>query len=173
MAIANAVAIPQILYNVPGRTACDMLNATTIRLAEHPNIIAIKDATGDMARGKELIDAVGGKLDVLSGDDATAAELMLLGGKGNISVTANIAPAAMKAVCVAAMAGDKAATELADAPLRILHERLFVESNPIPVKWAMFAMGLMEDGIRLPLTPLSDAAQPQVTEALKQTGLLD
>ncbi len=173
MAIANAVAIPQILYNVPGRTACDMLNTTTIRLAEHPNIIAIKDATGDMARGKELIDAVGGKLDVLSGDDATAAELMLLGGKGNISVTANIAPAAMKAVCLAAMAGDRAATELADAPLRILHERLFVESNPIPVKWAMFAMGLMEDGIRLPLTPLSDAAQPQVTEALKQTGLLD
>ena len=173
MAIANAVAIPQILYNVPGRTACDMANATTIRLAEHPNIIAIKDATGDMARGKALIDAVGDKLLVFSGDDATAAELMLLGGKGNISVTANIAPAAVKAVCVAAMAGDKAAADLADAPLKVLHERLFVESNPIPVKWAMFAMGLMEDGIRLPLTLLSDAAKPQVTEALKHSGLLD
>ncbi|WP_320836884.1 4-hydroxy-tetrahydrodipicolinate synthase [Zhongshania sp.] len=173
MAIANAVAIPQILYNVPGRTACDMANDTTIRLAEHPNIIAIKDATGDMARGKALIDAVGDKLSVFSGDDATAAELMLLGGKGNISVTANIAPAAVKAVCVAAMAGDKTAAELADAPLRILHERLFVESNPIPVKWAMLAMGLMEDGIRLPLTLLSEAARPQVAEALKQSGLLD
>ncbi|MFT6552698.1 MAG: 4-hydroxy-tetrahydrodipicolinate synthase [Zhongshania marina] len=173
MAIADAVDIPQILYNVPGRTACDMLNSTTIRLAEHRNIIAIKDATGDLARGKELIDAVGDKLDVLSGDDATAAELMLLGGKGNISVTANIAPAAVKAVCLAAMSGDKEATAAADAPLRILHDRLFVEANPIPVKWALLAMGMMEDGIRLPLTVLSEAAQPSVTEALTQAGLLD
>ncbi|WP_373079669.1 4-hydroxy-tetrahydrodipicolinate synthase [Zhongshania sp.] len=173
MAIANAVAIPQILYNVPGRTGCDMLNSTVVRLADHPNIIGIKDATGDMTRAKELIDAVGDKIVVMSGDDATAAELMLLGGRGNISVTANIAPAAVKAVCVAAMAGDRTATDAADSSLRILHERLFVESNPIPVKWAMLAMGLMEEGIRLPLTPLSEAAKPQVTDALKQAGLLD
>ncbi len=172
MAIAEAVDIPQILYNVPGRTACDMLNETVIRLAEHPNIIAIKDATGDVARGKALIDAVGDKLAVLSGDDATAPELMLQGGKGNISVTANVAPAAMKAVCDAAMVGDRAATEKANAPLLMLHERLFVEANPIPVKWAMAEMGLMENGIRLPLTPLSDAAQPLVREALQYAGLL-
>ena len=172
MAIADAVDIPQILYNVPGRTACDMQNATTVRLADHPNIIAIKDATGDIARGRELIDAVGDKIDVLSGDDATAMELMLQGGKGNISVTANVAPAAMKAVCDAAMAGDRAAAEAANAPLLALHERLFVESNPIPVKWALYAMGKMEEGIRLPLTPLSEGAQPQVREALEHAGLL-
>lgn len=171
-AIADAVDIPQILYNVPGRTACDMSNDTVLRLAEHPNIIAIKDATGDVPRGKALIDAVGGKLDVLSGDDATAPELMLVGGKGNISVTANIAPAAMKAVCDAAMAGDRAAMEAANAPLLELHSLLFVESNPIPVKWAMYAMGLMEEGIRLPLTVLSERYQPQLRAALEKAGLM-
>ncbi|MBD2858308.1 4-hydroxy-tetrahydrodipicolinate synthase [Spongiibacter sp. KMU-158] len=172
-AIANAVDIPQILYNVPGRTGCDMSNDTVVRLAEHPNIIAIKDATGDVPRGKALIDAVGGKLDVLSGDDGTAMELMLQGGKGNISVTANIAPAGMKAVCDAAMAGDRAAAEAANAPLLELHKVLFIESNPIPVKWAMYAMGLMENGIRLPLTVLSEACQPTVRSALDRAGLLD
>lgn len=173
MAIADAVDIPQILYNVPGRTACDMSNATAIRLAEHRNIIAIKDATGDVARGRELIEAVGDKLDVLSGDDATAIELMLAGGKGNISVTANVAPAAVKAVCVAAMAGDRAVAEAANAPLQALNKKLFLESNPIPVKWAMLEMGLMEDGIRLPLTPMSDAFKPQVRAALQEAGLLN
>ncbi|MDX1506501.1 MAG: 4-hydroxy-tetrahydrodipicolinate synthase, partial [Spongiibacter sp.] len=172
MAIANTVDIPQILYNVPGRTACDMQNATVIRLAEHPNIIAIKDATGDIARGKELIDAVGERLAVLSGDDATAMELMLQGGKGNISVTANVAPAAMKQLCDAAMAGDRDRATAVNANLLALHERLFVESNPIPVKWAMAEMGLMENGIRLPLTPLSESAHPQVREALTLAGLL-
>lgn len=173
MAIADTVDIPQILYNVPGRTACDMQNATVVRLAEHPNIIAIKDATGDIARGKELIDAVGERMAVLSGDDATAMELMLQGGKGNISVTANVAPAAMKKMCDAAMAGDRDGATAANASLLALHERLFVESNPIPVKWAMAEMGLMENGIRLPLTPLSESAYPQVREALKLAGLLN
>ncbi|QQD16855.1 4-hydroxy-tetrahydrodipicolinate synthase [Spongiibacter nanhainus] len=172
MAIADAVDIPQVLYNVPGRTACDMQNATTVRLAEHPNIVAIKDATGDVARGRELIEAVGDKLAVLSGDDATAMELMLAGGKGDISVTANVAPAAMKAMCDAAIAGDRAAAEAANAPLLMLHERLFVEANPIPVKWALAEMGMMENGIRLPMTPLSEGAQPQVREALRHAGLL-
>ena len=172
MAIADAVDIPQVLYNVPGRTACDMQNATTVRLAEHPNIVAIKDATGDVARGRELIEAVGDKLAVLSGDDATAMELMLAGGKGDISVTANVAPAAMKAMCDAAIAGDRAGAEAANAPLLMLHERLFVEANPIPVKWALAEMGMMENGIRLPMTPLSEGAQPQVREALRHAGLL-
>lgn len=173
MAIADAVDIPQVLYNVPGRTACDMQNATTVRLAEHPNIVAIKDATGDVARGRELIEAVGDKLAVLSGDDATAMELMLAGGKGDISVTANVAPAAMKAMCDAAIAGDRAGAEAANAPLLMLHERLFVEANPIPVKWALAEMGMMENGIRLPMTPLSEGAQPQVREALRHAGLLN
>ena len=173
MAIADAVDIPQVLYNVPGRTACDMQNATTVRLAEHPNIVAIKDATGDVARGRELIEAVGDKLAVLSGDDATAMELMLAGGKGDISVTANVAPAAMKAMCDAAIAGDRAGAEAANAPLLMLHERLFVEANPIPVKWALAEMGMMENGIRLPMTPLSEGAQPQVREALRHAGVLN
>jgi 4-hydroxy-tetrahydrodipicolinate synthase len=173
MAIADAVDIPQILYNVPGRTACDMSNATTIRLAEHDNIIAIKDATGDVARGKELIAAVGSKLDVLSGDDATAMELMLVGGKGNISVTANVAPAGMKALCVAAMAGDRAAAEAANRPLQALNKKLFLESNPIPVKWALLEMGMMEEGIRLPLTPLSEQHYAEVRAALKEAGLIN
>lgn len=172
MAIADAVEIPQILYNVPGRTACDMHHDTTVRLADHPNIVAIKDATGDIVRGKALVDAVGERIDIVSGDDATAMELMLLGGKGNISVTANIAPAAVKAVCVAAMAGDRAAAVAANAPLLELNQRLFVESNPIPVKWALVAMGMMEEGIRLPLTPLSDSAKPQLEHAMQQAGLL-
>lgn len=172
MAIADAVDIPQILYNVPGRTACDMQNTTTVRLADHPNIVAIKDATGDVARGRELIEAVGDKLAVLSGDDATAMDLMLAGGKGDISVTANVAPAAMKKMCDAAIAGDRAAAEAANAPLLMLHERLFVEANPIPVKWALAEMGMMENGIRLPMTPLSEGAHPQVREALRHAGLL-
>jgi 4-hydroxy-tetrahydrodipicolinate synthase len=172
MAIADAVDIPQILYNVPGRTACDMSNATTIRLADHPNIIAIKDATGDVLRGKALIDAVGDQLDVLSGDDATAMELMLVGGKGNISVTANIAPGAVKAVCDAAMAGDRAAAEAANSPLAELNKKLFLESNPIPVKWALLEMGLMEAGIRLPLTPFSAQYHDELRAALKAAGLI-
>ncbi|GAB3371259.1 4-hydroxy-tetrahydrodipicolinate synthase [Spongiibacter taiwanensis] len=173
MAIADAVDIPQILYNVPGRTACDMSNETTIRLAEHPNIVAIKDATGDVPRGKALIDAVGDRLDVLSGDDATAMELMLVGGKGNISVTANVAPAAVKAVCDAAMAGNRAEAEAANGPLASLNKKLFLESNPIPVKWALLEMGLMESGIRLPLTPFSERYHAELRAALKEAGLIN
>ncbi|MCP5208919.1 MAG: 4-hydroxy-tetrahydrodipicolinate synthase [Hahellaceae bacterium] len=171
-AIAEAVDIDQILYNVPGRTACDMSNETVARLADIPNIIGIKDATGDLARGRELIEMVSDRLVVYSGDDATAVELILSGAKGNISVTANIAPSEMSALCRRALAGaDVEAREINDR-LMPLHRNLFVEANPIPVKWALQQMGMIEEGIRLPLTPLSDKFHSVVTEALKGTGIL-
>lgn len=170
--IAEAVDIPQILYNVPGRTACDMRNETVIRLAEIDNIVGIKDATGDLERGGELIRAVGDKMAVYSGDDATALGLMLLGAKGNVSVTANVAPAQMAAVCRAAVAGDEVAARAANEPLELLHSRLFLEANPIPVKWALHQMGMIGEGIRLPLTPLSESAQGPLREAMVVAGLL-
>ena len=141
--IAEAVAIPQILYNVPGRTACDMLPETIERLSKVPNIIGIKEATGDLQRGKEVLERVGKDFLVYSGDDATAVELMLMGGKGNISVTANVAPRAMSELCAAAMRGDAAAARAINDRLMPLHKALFIESNPIPVKWALHEMGLM------------------------------
>ncbi|MDK8464211.1 4-hydroxy-tetrahydrodipicolinate synthase [Marinobacter sp. SS13-12] len=170
--IAEAVPVNQILYNVPGRTACDMLNETVERLADIPNIIGIKDATGNIPRGAELIEAVKGRLVVYSGDDATAAGLMLAGGKGNVSVTANVAPRAMAALCEAAIAGDQEETDRLNELLMPLNRKLFLEANPIPVKWALHRMGMIGEGIRLPLTPLSDKFHDEVEEALRASGVL-
>ena len=171
-AVAEAVPIPQILYNVPGRTAVDMLPETVERLAPIDNIIGIKEATSDMARARQLIACCGERLDIYSGDDATAMELMLLGGKGNISVTANVAPQAMHDMCAAALAGDRATASAINAPLEGLHESLFIESNPIPVKWALAEMGLIPAGIRLPLTPLASGYHETVRQALRQAGII-
>ncbi len=170
--IAEAVPVDQILYNVPGRTACDMLNETVERLADIPNIIAIKDATGNIPRGTELIRAVEGRLLVYSGDDATAADLILAGGKGNISVTANVAPKGMAALCEAAIAGNRAEVERINEKLMPLHRKLFLEANPIPVKWALQRMGLIGEGIRLPLTPLHEKFHGEVEDALKAAGVI-
>lgn len=170
--IAEAVDIPQILYNVPGRTACDMLPDTVVRLADIDNIIGIKEATGDLQRARELIDRVGDRMAVYSGDDPTAVELILMGGKGNISVTANVAPRLMHQLCEAALNGDAETARRLNEQLMPLHRKLFIESNPIPVKWALHEMGLIGDGLRLPMTRLSDDCQPVVREALKQCGLL-
>ena len=170
--IAEAVDIPQILYNVPGRTACDMLPATVARLADIDNIVGIKEATGDMQRAREVIDLVSDRMAVYSGDDATAVELILMGGKGNISVTANVAPKAMHELCAAALKGDAETARRLNDMLMPLHTQLFIESNPIPAKWALYEMGLIKDGLRLPLTSLSTEYQPVVREALKQCGLL-
>ncbi|MBV1932583.1 MAG: 4-hydroxy-tetrahydrodipicolinate synthase [Porticoccaceae bacterium] len=172
-AIAEAVAIPQILYNVPSRTACDMLPETVCRLSQIDNIVGIKEATADMQRAGEIIAGCSDQFAVYSGDDATALELILLGGKGNISVTANIAPAQMHALCAAALAGDKNKARQLNAELARLHEGLFVESNPIPVKWALAEMGLIaHDAIRLPLTPLSTPWHEPLRSLLVDTGLL-
>lgn len=171
-AVAEAVPIPQILYNVPGRTACDMLPATVERLAKISNIVGLKEATGDLGRAREILDRCGDRMDLYSGDDATACAFLLLGGKGVISVTANVAPAAMHQLCVAARAGDRAAAEAIDTPLRALHRDLFIEANPIPVKWALHEMGLIPLGIRLPLTPLSAQYHETVRAALRQAGVL-
>lgn len=170
--IAEAVDIPQILYNVPGRTACDMLPATVARLADIDNIVGIKEATGDMQRAREVIDLVSDRMAVYSGDDATAVELILMGGKGNISVTANVAPKAMHELCAAALQGDAETARNLNNMLMPLHKQLFIESNPIPAKWALYEMGLISDGLRLPLTSLSAEYQPVVRDALKQCGLL-
>ena len=170
--IAEAVAIPQILYNVPGRTAVDMHNDTTLRLAEIENIVAIKDATNDLDRGRDLINRSPQDFMVYSGEDGTACELMLSGGKGTISVTANVAPELMHRMCTAAVAGNaKEAREL-NTQLEKLHKALFVESNPIPAKWAVQQQGIIGDGIRLPLLPLSAANQEAVREALQAAGVI-
>jgi 4-hydroxy-tetrahydrodipicolinate synthase len=171
-AVADAVAIPQILYNVPGRTACDMLPETAARLAEVENIMGIKEATGDLARITRIRELCGSDFAIYSGDDATGCESMLLGGNGVISVTANVAPEAMHAMCVAAMAGDRAEAERIDATLAGLHKELFIEANPIPVKWALAEMGKIGTGIRLPLTWLSEAAREPVRRAMQQAGVL-
>jgi 4-hydroxy-tetrahydrodipicolinate synthase len=171
-AVAEAVPIPQILYNVPGRTACDMLPTTVARLAEVPNIVGIKEATGDLNRVTQIRDLCGDRMRLYSGDDATAREFMLLGGNGVISVTANVVPAAMHAMCTEAVAGRRQAAEEIDLRLAALHRDLFVESNPIPVKWALHEMGLIPAGIRLPMTWLSDAHQPVVRRAMEQAGIL-
>ncbi len=170
--IAEAVAIPQILYNVPGRTVCDMLPDTVERLSKVPNIIGIKEATGDLKRGREVLDRVSKDFLVYSGDDPTAVELMLMGGKGNISVTANVAPRAMSELCAAAMAGDAETARAINERLMPLHRALFLEANPIPVKWALHEMGLMGNGIRLPLTWLSQSYQEPLRQAMRQTGVL-
>lgn len=170
-AIAEAVSIPQILYNVPGRTACDMHNDTVLRLASIANIIGIKDATGDVARGADLIKRCGDDFAVYSGDDATALDLILAGGRGDISVTANVVPKLMSQMCAAALRGDAEGARAINAGLLPLHEKLFVESNPIPVKWAVAELGLIDHGIRLPLTPLSENVRPIVRAAMRSAGL--
>ncbi|MGA9699658.1 MULTISPECIES: 4-hydroxy-tetrahydrodipicolinate synthase [Acinetobacter] len=172
-AIAEAVDLPQILYNVPGRTGVDMLNETVIRLADIPQIIGIKDATGDVPRGQELIQGLHGKdMTVYSGDDATAYQLMGFGAKGNISVTANIAPKEMSQICAAAVAGDTELAEALNNEVANLHNILFCESNPIPVKWALHEMGLIGTGIRLPLTPLAEQYRTPLREALNASGVI-
>ena len=170
--IADRVAIPQILYNVPGRTACDLKPETVERLADIPNIVGIKEASGSIERIQELVQRLGERMDVYSGDDALAAAAMLHGARGVISVTANVAPRLMHEMCVAALAGDRARAEALDAQLAGLHRALFLESNPIPVKWAVAQLGLIPAGIRLPLTPLSEALYPDVRAAMRQAGVL-
>lgn len=171
-AIAEAVDIPQILYNVPGRTACDMLPETVERLSRIANIVGIKEATGKLERITDIINRCGKDFLVLSGDDATACEAMLLGARGDISVTANVAPAKMAAMCEAALAGRAEEARRLNDELMPLHRELFVESNPIPVKWVLEQMGLIGSGIRLPLTRLSDAAQQQLQPVLAKAGLV-
>jgi len=169
---AESVAVDQILYNVPGRTACDMLNETVVRLADLPNVVGIKDATGNVSRGEELSRMVGDRMAVYSGDDATAMELMLCGGKGNVSVTANVAPDLMAAMCAAAVGGREDEAREINERLMPLNRKLFLEANPIPVKWALQEMGMIGPGIRLPLTPLSDQYHEEVREALRLGGVL-
>lgn len=170
--IAKAVAIPQILYNVPGRTGVDMKAETALRLAKIANIIGIKEATGDMARAKTLIDQAPQDFVIISGDDATAVELMLLGGKGDISVTANVVPSAIAQMCELAIAAKAEEARAINARLMPLHAAMFVESNPIPVKWAVEQLGLIQSGIRLPMTRLSAQYHQQVQSALQSAGLL-
>ena len=170
-AIAEAVPIPQILYNVPSRTACDLLPATVARLATLSNIIGIKEATGSMQRAQEIRELVKHKLDIYSGDDATARELILAGAQGVISVTANIAPKAMHDMVEAALVGNKELALDLDRPLQALHQQLFLETNPIPVKWALQQMGYIKPGIRMPLTSLSEGYQPLVSLALHQANI--
>ncbi len=172
MQIADSVAVPQILYNVPGRTITDMDNETVLRLASHENIIGIKDATADMVRGKALIEQAPDNFSVYSGDDLTAVELMLLGGKGNISVTANVAPNKMAELCRLAIAGETDAARALQAELLPLHNALFIESNPIPVKWAVASMGLMPEGIRLPLTPLTESNSEPLRQAMASLSII-
>jgi 4-hydroxy-tetrahydrodipicolinate synthase len=171
-AVAEAVAIPQILYNVPGRTACDMLPETAGRLSRVPHIIGLKEASGDINRVGELRERCGDRFLLLSGDDATALEFILHGGHGVISVTANVAPQAMHAMCECALRGDRTGAERINASLSGLHRDLFVESNPIPAKWALHRMGLIQAGIRLPLTWLSEPYQVRVEQAMDQAGVL-
>jgi len=182
-AIAEAVDMPHILYNVPGRTVADMSNDTALRLAQIPNIVGIKDATGNLERGSDLLqraallkrahgDGTGGDFAVYSGDDASSLGLMLLGAHGSISVTANVAPGLMHEMCAAARRGDVAKAREINFRLLGLHRNLFVEANPIPVKWAVSRMGRIKNALRLPLTPLSPSAYPMVEAAMRQAGVL-
>ena len=170
-AIAEAVDIPQIVYNVPGRTVADLANETMLRLAQIPNIVGIKDATGNLERGSDLLRQVPAGFSVYSGDDATALALMLLGGQGVISVTANVAPRLMHDMCAAALKPDPARARELNNRLLGLHRHLFVEANPIPVKWALTQTRQIGNGIRLPLTPLSESCFERVRAAMKQAGI--
>ncbi|MEE9321021.1 MAG: 4-hydroxy-tetrahydrodipicolinate synthase [Granulosicoccus sp.] len=171
-AIADAVEVPQILYNVPGRTALDMQPEITARLSKVRNIIGIKEAFGDPKRIRELVETCEDGFMIVTGDDATAMESMLAGGHGDISVTANVVPRQMHEMCAAAIAGDRATAEAIEARISDLHSALFHESNPIPVKWALQAMGLIKSGIRLPLTPLNEQYHEVVRAALTKAGAL-
>ena len=170
--IAAAVAIPQILYNVPGRTAVDMSNETTLRLAEIDNIVGVKDATNDIDRGCDLIDRSPDGFSVYSGEDGTACQLMLAGGMGTISVTANAAPKLMHEMCVAAVAGDTDTASILNNQLADLHAAMFFQSNPIPAKWAVCQQGLIGPGIRLPLIPLAEQYHDDVRAALQKADVL-
>jgi len=171
-AIAEAVDIPQILYNVPGRTGCDMLPATAARISHLPNVIGIKEATGKLERLEEILAAAKPGFLLYSGDDATGTEFCLRGGHGVISVTANVAPRLMHEMIAAALAGDRSRATVIDAKLAGLHRDIFIESNPIPAKWAVHAMGLAKKGIRLPLTWLSDDCHDAVRAAMAQAEVL-
>lgn len=171
-AIAEAVDMPHILYNVPGRTGTDMNNDTVLRLAQIPNIVGIKDATGGIERGSDLLQRAPKEFAVYSGDDASTLALMLLGAVGTISVTANVAPRLMHEMCAAALAGEVDRARAINYQLLGLHRHLFVEANPIPVKWAVARMGMMKNVLRLPLTPLSASAQPAVENAMRQAGVI-
>ncbi|MFZ0486954.1 MAG: 4-hydroxy-tetrahydrodipicolinate synthase [Arenicellales bacterium] len=170
--IAEAVPIPQILYNVPGRTGCDMLTAAVGRLADIDNIVGIKDATGDLERARELVETCGDRMNILTGEDGSACEHMLLGGRGDISVTANVAPRAMRQMCDAAIGGDAATARRINETLADLHSTLFSESNPIPVKWAMHEMGMIEEGIRLPMTWLDEKYHEPLRAAMRKAGII-
>ena len=169
--IAETVDLPMILYNVPGRTVADLLNDTLLRLAEVPGIIGIKDATANMERGTDLIRRAPRNFAIYSGEDGAALALILLGGHGVISVTANVAPRLMHEMCAAALVGDVKTARDINLRLLTLHQRLFVEANPIPVKWALGLMGMIEPGLRLPMTPLSDRYYDTVREALSDAGI--
>jgi 4-hydroxy-tetrahydrodipicolinate synthase len=171
-AIAEAVDIPMVLYNVPGRTVADMQPDTTLRLAQIPGVIGVKEATGNIERACWLIKGAPKGFSIFSGDDGTAIALMLLGGHGNVSVTANVAPRAMHELCQAAMAGQAREATAIHLRLLALHQALFVESSPAPTKWAMSRLGLCGTGLRLPITPLTPAGQTRVESALRDAGLL-
>ena len=171
-AIAEAVDLPVILYNVPGRTASDLSNETVLRLAQVPGIVGIKDATGNIERGSDLLLRAPQNFAVYSGDDGSGLALMLLGGHGVISVTSNVAPRMMHEMCMAAFKGDVATARTINNKLLGLHQKLFVEANPIPVKWAVEQMGLIKGGIRLPMTPLSASQHEVVRQAMHQAGVI-
>ncbi|MBI5660452.1 MAG: 4-hydroxy-tetrahydrodipicolinate synthase [Nitrosomonadales bacterium] len=170
--IAETVDMPHILYNVPGRTVADMNNDTVLRLAQIPNIVGIKDATGGIERGSDLLQRAPAGFAVYSGDDASTLALMLLGAQGTVSVTANVAPKLMHEMCAAALNGEVARAREINFRLLGLHRHLFVEANPIPVKWAVARMGKIKNALRLPLTPLSAAAQDAVESAMRQAGVI-
>ena len=170
-AVAEAVDIPIVLYNVPGRTVADMSNETILRLAEIPNIIAVKDATGNIARGLDLLSRKPDDFQVFSGDDPTAVSLILAGASGNITVVGNVAPKKMHEMCQAALKGDVKTAIALSRELLPLSQKLFIEANPIPVKWALNQMGVVPGGIRLPLSPLADACKDAVNEAMRAGGI--
>ena len=172
LSIAQSVDIPIILYNVPGRTVADMSNATTLRLAQVENIVGIKDATGDLLRGKELVQDSPVGFQVFSGDDCTALALMEFGAVGDISVTANVAPALMSQMCELAISGDSDQAQLLDQKLQGLHAGLFQEPSPAAAKWALAQMGLIENGIRLPIMPLTESTQPAIRQLLNELELI-
>mgnify|MGYP005847755381 CR=1 FL=1 len=171
-AAAEASSVPVLLYNVPSRTACDLLPETVERLAEHPRIVGIKEATGSVARAREILERCGDDFLLLSGDDATCSEWMLAGAQGVVSVTANLAPRLMRELAEAALEGDSARAGELDGLLSALHRAMFVESNPIPVKWGLSRLGLAPPGIRLPLTPLGREGQATVQAAMERAGIL-
>ena len=170
-AVAEKVGLPMILYNVPGRTVADLQNDTVLRLAQVPSIIGIKDATANIERGTDLIKRAPRDFALYSGEDSTALALILMGGHGVISVTANVAPKLMHQMCAAALVGDVKRAREINLRLLPLHQRLFLEANPIPVKWALAEMGMMAAGLRLPMTPLSDKFHQAVREALHEAGV--